>query len=268
MIKMMGLKNPEGYRFTFFISFDFDSESAEIWNKVEDYVKLTRGKMGVEIIPCLLDLLEDLNLKVTFFTPSWVVEKYSSQVKEIVEAGCEVAAHGYLHEKLSKLNHYEEASIFEKTERIFSNILGFKPLGFRAPYWNMSKRTLKFLSNHEYLYDSSLMNSPKPYILSLSEDSGMLVELPVNWYWDDWPHYETLKRSAKMFREIVLEEIQAAAEINGYVSLTLHPQVESTPSRIKILKEILEEALKLEAWIPLGRELAEWILKITSPSGK
>ncbi|MCD6095762.1 MAG: polysaccharide deacetylase [Thermoprotei archaeon] len=253
------MKLPSGRNFILFISFDFDAESAEILQG-KDPIAISRGRFGPKVgIWKVLNVLDQYGLKTTFFTPGWVIEKYPDVVKSIAEKGHEIALHGYLHERLDELKRQDEEKIFDISERAFMNILSYKPYGFRAPYWRWSENTLDILLSRNYLYDSSLMDSEDPYVLS--KKGKRLVVLPIDWRLDDWPYLEAYRSiSNKELLDMWIEEIEYAYRRRGYVSITMHPQCIGRGARIMILMNLISKALKLRAWIPRGVDIAKYIL--------
>ena len=49
-------------------------------------------------VPRILKLLDDYDIKATFYIPGYVAENYEDMVREIVRKGHEVGHHGYMHE--------------------------------------------------------------------------------------------------------------------------------------------------------------------------
>jgi len=256
------LRPPDGYRYVLFISFDLDAESAEIY-RGSDPNTLSRGRFSVyRGVYKLLDLLEKYEVHVTFFTPSWVVDRYPTLIEEIVSRGHEIAAHGYLHERLDQLGLEDEENVFKKTSEIFKDVVGQKPLGFRSPYWRWSKNTVDLLLKYGYRYDSSLMDDEVPYILK--HHDGHLYEYPVDWRLDDWPYLEYYRSlTPRQLLEQWLEEIRYAENNTGYVSITMHPQCIGRGARIKVLEKLLEHARRTGAWIPRGKDLADYLEKLS-----
>ena len=122
-----------------------------------------------------------------------------------------------------------------------------------------SENTLEILLSRNYLYDSSLMDSEDPYVLS--EKGKKLVVLPVDWRLDDWPYLEAHRSiSNKDLLDMWIEEIEYAYRRRGYVSITMHPQCIGRGARIMILMNLISKALKLRAWIPRGVDIAKYIL--------
>ena len=94
------------------LNFEYDAESVEmgfsgILHGGHDYGAFSPN-YGV---PRVLELLNKYGIKSTFFVPAWDAERYPDSIREIVKEGHEVAAHGYLHEDLSKLSPEEERKI-------------------------------------------------------------------------------------------------------------------------------------------------------------
>ncbi len=205
-------------------------------------------------------MLRKYGIRVTFFVPEWVGKAYPNTVRRIAAEGHEIGGHGYMHEDLSKLTYLEEKLVLEMmVERlsVFSSIRGF-----RAPYWRLSPNTLKIVSSLSILYDSSLMDDEELYVIEV--DGRRIVELPVDWRLDDWPYLE-LYRSLTPGELLGawIEELESAAKRRGYVSITLHPQCIARGARLSVLEKLVRKALELKAWIPLGRELAEYAAKLS-----
>lgn len=257
-------KTPEKYNYTLFISFDLDVDSAEHY-KNADPVSISRGRFAAKRgLYKVLKTLKDYGVKVTFFVPGWVAVNYPHLIKLIIDEGHEVAAHGYIHERLDEFkDRFYEEQLFNRMINSIAVFAGYKPLGFRAPYWRFSDNTLSILMKKGFLYDSSLMDDEYPYVITMSEYS--IVELPVDWRLDDWPYLEYYRTlTPRELLEMWLEEIKYAEETHGYVSLTMHPQCIGRGARIRVLEEILSYAVKTNAWIPTGKELAEYVIKTIS----
>jgi len=56
----------------------------------------------------------------------------------------------------------------------------------------------------------------------------------------------------------LIDEINTVIEVNGYMSLTFHPQIEGFHSRLKVLDKVIDYILKHDGWIMTGKELAKW----------
>ncbi len=244
----------------FFLSFDLDVDSAEVL-RGEDPVSLSRGRFAQKVgVKKVLDILDMFGVKVTFFVPGWVAERYSDLALMIAEKGHEIAAHGYLHERLDTLSYYEEKLVFDKMLSTIKRIYGKEPKGFRAPYWRFSEYTINNLFEYNFLYDSSLMDHERPYVINFR--GKKVVELPVDWRLDDWVYLEAYRCiTPRDLLDMWIDEMDYAHEVNGYLSITLHPQCIGRGARIRLLEILLSEAIKRDALITTGEKLAKLVLE-------
>jgi len=236
---MVGSKKP---RCTVLLTFDYDAESCEARMFPDRPVKLSKGQFGPRVgLPRVLNLLDRYGIRSTFFVPGWTAERYPESVKEIVRRGHEVAAHGYLHENLGELKSpEEEMEIFRKSITALEAVAGRRPLGFRAPHWEFSQRTVSNLVKFGFKYDSSLMNDEKPYVLEHEGRPTGLVELPVEWFLDDWPIFEVERRPPREVFDIWIQEFEAVfKERVPYFMLTMHPQCIGRASRARMLESLI-----------------------------
>jgi peptidoglycan/xylan/chitin deacetylase (PgdA/CDA1 family) len=141
------------------ISLDLDNK----WS----YMK-THGDPGWEkfpsyfdvFIPHVLDILDDLNLKITFFIvgKDAALEKNSETLNLLTERGHEVGNHSFHHEPwlhLCQKDHIRN-EILEAQKQIF-NATGQQPVGFRGPGFSWTPDLLEILSEAGYLYDASTL---------------------------------------------------------------------------------------------------------------
>ncbi len=128
------------------IELPFDS-----WNKHTD-----RIRKGLDP---LLELLEKHNTKATFFTLGWIGEKYPDLIKQIADAGHEMASHGYSHEKVYDLSPDAFREEISKTKKILEDISGTEVVSFRAPFFSITNKSLwalDILKEEGYTIDCSI----------------------------------------------------------------------------------------------------------------
>ncbi|MGQ9680301.1 MAG: polysaccharide deacetylase family protein [Candidatus Bathyarchaeia archaeon] len=253
---------PNGYKCCVFLSFDYDSSSATMWRTPLDVVTQSRGRYAPKVaIPRILDLLERLGIKATFFTPGWTIDNYPDSVEEIRSRGHEIGGHGYAHERMTEISYEAEESVFERM-MISMEHIGVKPEGYRAPYWLVSDRTIMHLKRLGFKYSSNFMDDDMPYMLKYRGEETGLVELPVEWILDDWPQFDTERRSPAEVYEIWKPEFEGLYELGRYFCLTCHPQAIGRISRLKMLEKLLREMQeKKDVWFATGAEIAEWVKK-------
>ncbi|MGH7797284.1 MAG: XrtA system polysaccharide deacetylase [Candidatus Binatia bacterium] len=107
----------------------------------------------------ILDLLARHNIQATFFILGWVAEHTPGVVKEIQAAGHEIGSHGYNHQLIYQQTPEEFAADLRRSLEIIEGITGRKVLGFRAPSFSVTKRSLwaiEILQSFGLAYDSSI----------------------------------------------------------------------------------------------------------------
>jgi peptidoglycan/xylan/chitin deacetylase (PgdA/CDA1 family) len=253
---------PEGYRCCVNISFDYDSSSAMMWRMPLDIVAQSRGRFAPKVaIPRILDMLDRQEIKATFFTPGWTADNYPDSVEEIISRGHEIGAHGYLHERMAEISTEAEEQVFDRSMEALERV-GVKPEGFRAPYWLIGDRTIGHLKRLGFKYDSNFMDDDMPYMLRWKGEDTGLVELPVEWMLDDWPQFETYRRSPKEAYNVWKPEFEGIYELGKYFGLTFHPQAIGRISRLKMLDKFLKEMHeKSDVWFASCKEVADYARK-------
>lgn len=106
-----------------------------------------------------LDLLSKTGNKATFFVLATVAEHYPDIAKEIIGRGHEVATHGYSHKLVYNMNPQKFENDVKISLEYLSKAGCGRILGYRAPYWSVTKRSLwalEVLQKLGFEYDSSI----------------------------------------------------------------------------------------------------------------
>ena len=74
--------------------------------------------------PRILDLLDQHQIKASFYIPGFIAETNIDLVKTIANKGHEVGHHGYMHEPPATLTELEESNILDQGTEILENITG------------------------------------------------------------------------------------------------------------------------------------------------
>jgi len=231
---------------TFVPTFDFDAE--EVWigedpaNASRPGV-LSQGTYGAKVaVDLILRMLAQKAMRATFFVPGRVAERHPEKVRRIIADGHEVAVHGYTHRSPSNLTRGEEEDELTRTLAILRD-LGADPVGYRSPSWDFSENTLPLLAAAGLSYSSNMMDDIRPYW----HEGFDIVELPVQWIFDDAPHFwfdgatwtKKISRPSEV-REIWQEEFLGIHALGGLTVLTMHPQIIGRPSRLRMLDAFLD----------------------------
>ena len=111
-------------------------------------------------IPHVLDLLDELELKITFFIVGKDASLKANQpyLKMLTERGHEVGNHSFHHE--SWLQSYSREQLKEELQSAEDSIVhatSQKPKGFRGPGFSWSNDLLEVLHEMDYDYDASTL---------------------------------------------------------------------------------------------------------------
>ncbi len=251
---------PGGARAACAFTFDLDAETLWMARGVSEIVTLSQGRFGpVEALPRILDLLRAAELRASFFVPAWVAEHYPDALAAIVAGGHEVGCHGDVHERVTDLDAAGEEKILERSLEVLTRLTGRKPVGYRAPAWQLSERTLGLLARHGFAYSSNMMDRLVPYLHTV--EGASLVEIPVSWVLDDAPYFLFTGQRAIQPPGPVLQgwltEFDGICEVGGVANFTFHPQLIGRPSRFACLRELVEHARRApRLWIARLDEIA------------
>ena len=141
------------------ISLDLDNQWSymkihgdEGWDKYPSYFNI--------FVPHVLNVLDELNLKITFFIVGKDTESEENRkyLRMITERGHEVGNHSYNHESWLQTYSYEKIEKeIREAEEVIETVTGQRPIGFRGPGFSWSKDLLKVLESRGYKYDASTL---------------------------------------------------------------------------------------------------------------
>jgi peptidoglycan-N-acetylglucosamine deacetylase len=256
-------------RGTICLTFDFDAVSLWMVREMTTPTPVSRGEFGAVAVPRILNLLAERDLKSTWFIPGHTIETYPEVCREIVEAGHEAALHGYAHENVAVLDEKTEREVFRRSHELVGNLAGSAPKGFRAPSWDLSSHTIDIMLELALTYDSSLMSHdyavfycrrgdeiPPDGPMKFGESTN-LVELPISWTLDDYPHFEYLRmpgllmpglRSPETVFKSWTDDVSYMLRDfeDGVLTITFHPQVIGRGHRLLGLERWLDELREMD----------------------
>jgi polysaccharide deacetylase family protein (PEP-CTERM system associated) len=106
-----------------------------------------------------LEILHSGGVRATFFVLSKVAERFPDLIREVHAAGHEIASHGHGHEVLTRLSPERFEADVRTSIEILTDIIGERPLGYRAPAFSIVASTRwagPILSKLGFQYDSSI----------------------------------------------------------------------------------------------------------------
>jgi polysaccharide deacetylase family protein (PEP-CTERM system associated) len=107
----------------------------------------------------VIDLFGRMEAKATFFTLGWVAERYPALIRRIVDAGHELASHGWDHVRVFTMTPEQFRGDLRRTREVLEDIGGQRVTGYRAPSFSIDRRTPwahEILAEEGYSYSSSV----------------------------------------------------------------------------------------------------------------
>jgi polysaccharide deacetylase family protein (PEP-CTERM system associated) len=107
----------------------------------------------------LLDLFDECGSRATFFVLGWVAERRPALLQEILRRGHELACHGHAHELVYEIGPGRFREDISRARRAIEDAAGRTPLGYRAPSYSITRRSLwalGILAEEGFQYDSSI----------------------------------------------------------------------------------------------------------------
>jgi polysaccharide deacetylase family protein (PEP-CTERM system associated) len=119
--------------------------------KYEDRIEYSTNK--------LLELLDEFSIKATFFVLAHTIESKPELLRQIYNAGHEIASHGYSHELIYNQTRRDFFNETKKSKNILEDIIGSRVNGYRASNWSITEKSLwaiDILQELGFEYDSSI----------------------------------------------------------------------------------------------------------------
>jgi len=107
----------------------------------------------------ILAMFDAGKVKATFFTLGWVAQRHPVLMRRIVEAGHEIASHGWDHERVFRLGREAFAADIARARKAIEDASGAAVTGYRAPSFSIDARTpwaFEVLAEQGYAYSSSV----------------------------------------------------------------------------------------------------------------
>ncbi|MDF5753682.1 polysaccharide deacetylase [Spongiactinospora sp. TRM90649] len=234
---------------------------------------IQRGVFAGEIgTPRLLRLFEREGIRTSWFVPGHSLESFPDQSRMIAEGGHDIGAHGYLHENPMSMSAQQEEDVLARSVELLDEIVGVRPRGYVAPWWEMSERTIDLLLKYGFTYDhSQSYRDFQPFYarggdrwttIDYDEDAATwmhpmvhgrevdLVEFAASWYVDDLPPMMFIKSSPNSHGFVNPRDLEQQwrdqfdwvyRELEYAVfPITLHPDVSGRPQVLLMLERLIE----------------------------
>ena len=107
----------------------------------------------------VLALFAESGVHATFFTLGWVAHRYPALIRRIVDAGHEIASHGWDHQRVFTMDAGLFRADLARARAAIEDAAGQRVTGYRAPSFSIDQRTPwahAVLAEQGYAYSSSV----------------------------------------------------------------------------------------------------------------
>ncbi|MFZ0040133.1 MAG: polysaccharide deacetylase family protein [Solirubrobacteraceae bacterium] len=219
-----------------------------------------------EALPRLLEDLDRLGLRATFFIEAINCELYPEMLDGIAARGHELGVHGWRHEPWGELDAQRESTLLRRATEAFAST-GIETRGFRPPGGELTTRTAELLRELGYEWCSP----DTPTGLAPHADAGLAF---VDFDWELVDAYHLMERfgelrsgrgGSRLDPEATAERLTGLlADGAGVQTVVMHPFLMLDPDWLAGSRRVLELLASLsargQAWVRPGGEVASWLL--------
>jgi len=107
----------------------------------------------------LMKLLDQRNIRATFFVLGWVAERCPVLIREISTAGHEIGCHGFSHQMIGRADKEIFHNDVRRAKSVLEDLIGVEVTSYRAPSYSVTSGTLwalEILHDNGFAIDSSI----------------------------------------------------------------------------------------------------------------
>lgn len=269
------------------LTFDHDHMSGFIARGMTTPTAISRGEYDSVVIPRLVALMKKYDIKGTFFTPGHTIDSSPDAVMPYVEAGHELAHHGWTHRLPVTMERAEEEEEIVRGNESIKRISGKTARGYRSPAWDLSPNSIELLLKHGIKYDSSLMGHDYDCYFARQGDvvelkkpivrgrETSLLEMPISWSLDDYPHFEYMRlpngsvqqglMNAANVLDNFVDDYTYMTRVQpdfGILTYTFHPHVIGRGHRMMMLERLIQKLMEDGAvFMSMEEAMHEWLAR-------
>lgn len=103
-----------------------------------------------EDIDQILEVLEEKDVKMTFFLVGEWIEKYPEAAKKIYDKGHEIGTHSQSHPHVNDLSYEKNVEEIEISNDVIEKVIGIRTNLYRAPYGEYNDTVIKAANDNSY----------------------------------------------------------------------------------------------------------------------
>ena len=243
--------------------FDWGAYSTppEIRNLAAESVTEYGSRVGVWR---LLDLLQNAEVKSTFFACALAFEQNPKVAQATVAAGHEICSHGYRWEEVFMMSEDQEREHIHLAIESFKNTCGKRPVGWYCRYGPSIHTRRLLIEEGGFIYDSDAYNDDVPYFTEVSGKKHLVVPYtPDANDFNFWlgPGFVTADDFNIYLRDTFDTLYEESEKSPRLMSVGLHPRIIGRPGKIKSLSKFINYAKQHDdVWFATREEIArDWL---------
>lgn len=211
----------------------------------------------------LARILDEYDLKCTFYVCGQALQHNPSVGSYIRNAGHEPCAHGWRWEELWRLSEEEEREHLRLAIKSIEDTCGSRPLGWYSRCTPSSRTRELLVEEGGFLYDSDAYNDDLPYFTQVGDQRHLIV--PYSFTYNDmrfvFPGFAD-PNSFTTYLNMALDELwEEGATHPKMMSIGLHPRWTGQAARARALRAFLDHATdKGDVWFARRADIAQWWL--------
>ncbi len=132
---------------------------------VEDYAPPGQAVRAESIVHSVLDALDGLGARGTFFIVGELAQSHPAMTKAIADRGHELGLHGWRHVPLPELDPPTLKADLDRGIKVLEDLSGASVSGFRAPMFSLvpeSRWAVEVVGDAGFIYSSSVLPARSP----------------------------------------------------------------------------------------------------------
>ena len=212
----------------------------------------------------LMDIFDRNDIRATIGANGLAVEKWPETIKAAYQAGHEIASHGMTNDhQLTDLTVAEQVQEIRECTKVITACVGERPVGWAGAGNMHTVETLGILANEGYRWFGDAFDDDVPYVAEV--EGKRIAVIPKLNYANDWRAWSGGLGNATTFFEGFKTSFdfmyqEALRGRPGAMDVIVHAELGGRPNIACAFEEMIRYVKQFESWIPLRREVADYLL--------
>lgn len=212
---------------------------------------------GKEGIWRLIRVLDQCQMRASFFCSGRSAEKFPDAFKQLVKSGHLIEGHGYVQDQafLELTPDQQKATIHKVMDILTEAAGGRSPEGWATPIYGWDEHTFALLVEAGIKWYADALDISLPRKENTA--AGPIVALP----WSDFVDNRVLRASPRDYYDVYVDTFDYlhGHEPGGLVNIAIHSHFGGRPLIMAQFQKLLRYFSSFsDVWFPTHRELVQW----------